>query len=62
MFCMCGMIADFYLLQLEKEVRELKKQRDLAESRIEDLLRMVGEGQRSRQRVCTLILMFLDEI
>lgn len=58
---MCGMIADFYLLQLEKEVRELKKQRDLAESRIEDLLRMVGEGQRSRQRVCTLILMFLDE-
>lgn len=59
---MCGMIADFYLLQLEKEVRELKKQRDLAESRIEDLLRMVGEGQRSRQRVCTLILMFLDEI
>lgn len=59
---MCGMIADFYLLQLVKEVRELKKQRDLAESRIEDLLRMVGEGQRSRQRVCTLILMFLDEI
>lgn len=59
---MCGMIADFYLLQLEKEVRELKKQRDLAESRIEDLLRMVGEGQRSRQRVCTLVLMFLDEI
>lgn len=58
---MCGMIADFYILQLEKEVRELKKQRDLAESRIEDLLRMVGEGQRSRQRVCTLILMFLDE-
>lgn len=58
---MCGMIADFYLLQLEKEVRELKKQRDLAESRIEDLLRMVGEGQCSRQRVCTLILMFLDE-
>lgn len=58
---MCGMIADFYILQLEKEVRELKKQRDLAESRIEDLLRMVGEGQRSRQQVCTLILMFLDE-
>lgn len=59
---MCAMIADFYLLQLEKEVRELKKQRDLAESRIEDLLRMVGEDQRSRQQVALLFLMFLDEI
>lgn len=41
---------DLQIEKLEKEVRELKKQKDLAESRIEDLLRMVGEDQRSRQR------------
>jgi len=32
---------------MEKEIRELTKQRDLAQSRVEDLLRMVGKGQIS---------------
>lgn len=36
---------------MEKEIRELTKQRDLAQSRIEDLLRMVGHGQDSRKEV-----------
>ena len=34
---------------MEKEIRELTKQRDLAQSRVEDLLRMVGNNQDSRQ-------------
>ncbi|PSS19122.1 Kinesin-like protein [Actinidia chinensis var. chinensis] len=40
---------DVQIEKLEKEVRELTKQRDLAESRVEDLLRMVGNDQGSRQ-------------
>lgn len=35
------------IFQMEKEIRELKKQRDLAQSRVEDLLRMVGNDQKS---------------
>lgn len=34
---------------MDKEIRELTKQRDLAESRIEDLLRMVGKEQISKK-------------
>ncbi|OMP06871.1 hypothetical protein CCACVL1_01418, partial [Corchorus capsularis] len=34
---------------MEKEIRELTKQRDLAQSRIEDLLRMIGQDQDSGQ-------------
>lgn len=37
------------LIQMEKEIRELMKQRDLAQSRVEDLLRMVGNDLDSRQ-------------
>lgn len=36
-------------MQMEKEIRELTKQRDLAQSRVEDLLRMVENDQDSRQ-------------
>lgn len=36
------------IIQMEKEIRELTEQRDLAQSRIEDLLRMVGKEQISR--------------
>ena len=46
---------DFSVKQLEKEVRELTKQRDLAESRVEDLLRIVGNDQGSRQWVCIVV-------
>lgn len=38
-------------MQMEREIRELTKQRDLAQSRVEDLLRMVGCDQDSRQEV-----------
>ncbi|XP_028109558.1 kinesin-like protein KIN-7E isoform X1 [Camellia sinensis] len=38
---------DLQIEKLEKEVRELTKQRDLAESRYEDLLLMVGNDQAS---------------
>jgi hypothetical protein len=31
------------LLQMEKEIKELKSQRDLAESRLQDLLQVVGD-------------------
>ncbi|XAR72766.1 Plus-end-directed kinesin ATPase [Bertholletia excelsa] len=40
---------DLQIEKLEKEVRELTKQRDLAESRVEDLLRMIGDIQASKQ-------------
>ncbi|KAL3539031.1 hypothetical protein ACH5RR_002397 [Cinchona calisaya] len=40
---------DLEIEKLEKEVRELTKQLDLAQSRIEDLQRMVGNDQASRQ-------------
>ncbi|GFY89895.1 ATP binding microtubule motor family protein [Actinidia rufa] len=40
---------DLQIEKLEKEVRELTKQRNLAESRVEDLLRIVGNDQGSRQ-------------
>lgn len=46
-------------MQMEKEIRELTKQRDLAESRIEDLLRMVGNEKNSRQvNNCLIIIAF----
>ncbi|TKY75440.1 Kinesin protein NACK1 [Spatholobus suberectus] len=35
--------------KMEKEIRELIKQRDIAQSRVEDLLRMVGNDQKSRK-------------
>lgn len=37
------------IMQMEKEIRELTKQRDLAESRVQDLLQMVGNDRDSRQ-------------
>ncbi|KAF5443852.1 hypothetical protein F2P56_036377 [Juglans regia] len=40
---------DLRIEKMEKEIRELTKQRDLAESRIQDLLRMIGNEQNSRQ-------------
>lgn len=36
-------------MQMEKEIKEVTKQRDLAESRIQDLLRMIGNEENSRQ-------------
>ncbi|XAR59095.1 Plus-end-directed kinesin ATPase [Bertholletia excelsa] len=42
---------DLQIEKLEKEVKELTKQRDLAESRVEDLLRMLGNEQASRQSI-----------
>ena len=41
---------------MEKEIRELTKQRDLAQSRVEDLLRMVGKEQISGKVVSILII------
>lgn len=38
-------------MQMEKEIKELTKQRDLAQSRVEDLLRMVVHDQDVRQEV-----------
>ncbi|RDX90579.1 Kinesin-like protein KIN-7E, partial [Mucuna pruriens] len=38
---------DLQIEKMEKEIRELTKQRDLAQSRVEDLLRVVGKEQIS---------------
>ncbi|OMO75535.1 hypothetical protein COLO4_26044 [Corchorus olitorius] len=40
---------DLQIQKMEKEIRELTKQRDLTQSRIEDLLRMIGHDQDSGQ-------------
>ncbi|KAL6218441.1 hypothetical protein ACLB2K_011654 [Fragaria x ananassa] len=40
---------DLQIEKMDKEIRELKKQRDLAQSRVEDLLRMVGNENDSSQ-------------
>ncbi|KAJ6766000.1 CENTROMERE PROTEIN E [Salix purpurea] len=40
---------DLQIQKMEKEIKELTKQRDLAQSRVEDLLRMVGNDQKSRK-------------
>lgn len=40
---------DQQIEKMDKEIRELTKQRDLAESRIEDLLRTVGKEQASKK-------------
>ncbi|XP_050231265.1 kinesin-like protein KIN-7E [Mercurialis annua] len=44
---------DLQIQKMEKEMRDLTKQRDLAESRIEDLLRMIGKEQTSRNGAVT---------
>lgn len=36
-------------LQMEKEIKELKSQRDLAQSRLQDLLQSVGDHDLNRQ-------------
>ncbi|KAG9142519.1 hypothetical protein Leryth_017009 [Lithospermum erythrorhizon] len=41
---------DLHIEKLEKEVKELKKQRDLAESRVEDLLKVVANEQASDKK------------
>ncbi|XWS54997.1 hypothetical protein CRYUN_Cryun10bG0137000 [Craigia yunnanensis] len=41
---------DLQIQKMEKEIRELTKQRDLAQSRVEDLLRMFGNDQDSGQK------------
>ncbi|KAI5577385.1 hypothetical protein BDE02_09G109400 [Populus trichocarpa] len=40
---------DLQIQKMEKEIRELTKQRDLAQSRVEDLLRVIGNDQNSRK-------------
>ncbi|KAJ6346097.1 hypothetical protein OIU78_008684 [Salix suchowensis] len=40
---------DLQIQKMEKEIRELNKQRDLAQSRVEDLLRVIGNYQKSRK-------------
>uniref|UniRef100_A0A2P2M5P0 Kinesin-like protein n=4 Tax=Rhizophora mucronata TaxID=61149 RepID=A0A2P2M5P0_RHIMU len=39
---------DIQIQKMEREIKELTKQRDLAESQVEDLLRMIGHEQNSR--------------
>ncbi|KAJ8767112.1 hypothetical protein K2173_013509 [Erythroxylum novogranatense] len=41
---------DLQIQKMEKQIKELTRQRNLAESRVEDLLRMVGHEQSLRKR------------
>jgi len=43
------------IIQMEREIQELIKQRDLAQSQVEDLLRMVGNNQKSKEVISLLI-------
>ncbi|XP_038970744.1 kinesin-like protein KIN-7F isoform X2 [Phoenix dactylifera] len=40
---------DVQIKKMEKEIKELMQQRDLAQSRLEDLLQVVGDNRASRQ-------------
>ncbi|KAL4303500.1 hypothetical protein GQ457_10G024660 [Hibiscus cannabinus] len=40
---------DLQIQKMEKDIREMTKQRDLAQSRVEDLLRVIGNHQNSGQ-------------
>ncbi|XP_010690757.2 kinesin-like protein KIN-7F [Beta vulgaris subsp. vulgaris] len=51
--CHCSVIIrkkDLQLEKMEKEIRELTKQRDLAQSRVEDLLQIIGNDQSSNKQ------------
>jgi len=37
------------IIQMEREIQELIKQRDLAQSQVEDLLGMVGNNQKTKK-------------
>ncbi|XP_062076906.1 kinesin-like protein KIN-7E [Humulus lupulus] len=41
---------DLQIEKMDKEIRELTKQRDLAQSRVKDLLQMVGDERNSKQK------------
>jgi hypothetical protein len=52
-------------LQMEKEIKELKLQRDLAQSRLQDLLQVVGDNHVSNHPVvhefhCFLVVDYGD--
>lgn len=42
-FLSISMISVSFNLQMEKEIKELKSQRDLAQSRLQNLLQTVGD-------------------
>uniref|UniRef100_A0A803LPF0 Kinesin-like protein n=1 Tax=Chenopodium quinoa TaxID=63459 RepID=A0A803LPF0_CHEQI len=51
--CNCSVTIrkkDLQLEKMEKEIRELTKQRDLAQSRVEDLLQIIGNDQSSNKQ------------
>lgn len=51
----CHVLADIniitYIMQMEKEIKDLTKQRDLAQSRVDDLLRVIANTEDSIQEV-----------
>lgn len=50
--CSINVIAWFAISQLEKEVRDLTKQQELSQSRVEDLLQVVGNDKTLWKMVC----------
>ena len=46
-------------LQMENEIKELKLQRDLAQSRLQDLLQVVGDNHGSKHPVVHALYCFL---
>ncbi|GAB4837835.1 hypothetical protein Ancab_027360 [Ancistrocladus abbreviatus] len=51
--CNCAVLLrkkDLQIDKMEKEIRELTKQCDLAQSRVEDLLQLIGNNQASNSR------------
>ncbi|KAK9667248.1 hypothetical protein RND81_14G242900 [Saponaria officinalis] len=51
--CNCSAIIrkkDLQIEKMEKEIRELSKQRSLAQSRVEDLLQIIGNDQPSKKQ------------
>jgi hypothetical protein len=42
----CVHVIVFWPLQMEKEIKDLKSQRDLAQSRLQNLMRTVGDQSK----------------
>lgn len=52
-------ISYLYCMQMDKEIKELTHQRDLAQSYMKDLLQSVGEDHASRLRVYMFVFLII---
>lgn len=52
------MLLSEILIQMEREIKELMQQRDLAQSRLDDLSAALGDDERSSRQWVQILNMF----